>query len=220
MITHSRIKKTKINAVTMSRQISCPSSTSITALLTAGCVVRFSKYVTSDSSEGKRVVRLGPVDSSDGGVAEKYRVIQRRRFGKSNRISLMTRKSSVEKVKIAETGVKIPGIALASSVLMAAFDRLPYAMELLSDNESFPSELAVEFTAAPAPAPIPADETQLPSASQNRPRQTCLIDHGSHPSQTNPTIKNRVHLSRPRALWMTSWRRKRATGSCSGIDGL
>ena len=138
-------------------------------------------------------------------VPEKNPVIQRSMFGKSSRINLTTRKSSVEKVRNAEIGAKSSGIESASSVPMAAFDKLVDAREEVSGDESLPSELAVVFTAVAAAtaAPVPADETQLPSESQNRPRHTCRMDHGSHPNQTNPTIKNRAHLSTPRALWMT-----------------
>ena len=150
------------------------------------------------------MARFAVVASSGDEVPEKNRVAQRRKFGKSSRINLTTRKSSVEKVKNAEIGAKSSGIEFASCVLMAAFDRLASAGELIRGKESLASgKLAVKFAVATAAPPIPVGETQLPSASQNRPRQTCRIDHGSQPSQTNPTMKNRVHLDIPRIPWMT-----------------
>src|SRR6266516_428928 len=108
-----------MNVVTMSKQMSCPSSTSTTALLITECVVRFSKYGISERREGNRVALFAVVVSLGDEVPAQNRVAQRRTFGQSSRINLTTRKSSVEKVKNAEIGAKISGIEFASCVLMA-----------------------------------------------------------------------------------------------------
>ena len=43
--------------------------------------------------------------------------------------------------------------------------------------------------------------TQLPSASQNKPRHTCRIDHGNQHSQTSVTTTYLMFLSNAATAW-------------------
>src|SRR5271169_6482032 len=61
-------------------------------------------------------------------------------------------------------------------------------------------------------------DTQAPSANQNRPRQTCRIDHGSQQSQTSVTTTYLVFLRIASTPWMTTCWRKRAHGRVEGME--
>src|SRR6185437_8856616 len=101
-MTHSLIKNTRINAVMIIRQTSCPSTVSINALLTKEYFVSELKKLTSDKREGCRSDECSMVESSAGFAEIKVR-LQRKKFRERGRM-ILTKNSPMDELERPEVG--------------------------------------------------------------------------------------------------------------------
>jgi len=127
-----------------------------------------------------------------------------------------------DSLKVCDMGASIDGSVLA--VLAATTDVRSGRLALVGEEvnwllNSRPVEVTTESAACDRPEFAPSQMCQPPSPSQKRKRQTARIDHGSQPTQTKQTRRNRSHVSNVRMLWESRWRIKTGNGTDGGIWG-
>jgi hypothetical protein len=127
-----------------------------------------------------------------------------------------------DSLKVCDIGANVDGSVLAvlAATTDVGLDRLVLVgKEVNWLLNSKPVEVATASAARERPEFVPSQMCQPPSPNQKRKRQTARIDHGSQPTQTKQTSRNRSHVSNVRMLWESRWRINTGNGTDGGIWG-